>query len=122
MTKIFRKYFIKKLYIDDKNDGKVLAHFIVDDLFFKLCLFGYTEKEQTIEESDTIFYSDDNFIDFMNEFLEMYRIMLRDYYTMKKENINNVFTVEIEKANTINKIDLLEYKKRIRTSYRIYAI
>ena len=122
MTKLKRKYFINRLYIDDKNDNKVIARFKVDDLFFKLCLFGYTEKEQFFEEGDMLLYVDDSFTDFMNEFLEMYRDMLRDYYKMKEENINNVFTVEIEKAKTMNKIDLIEYKKRIRTSYRIYGI
>lgn len=98
--------------------SKVIAKFYIDGIEFILVLFG--ERD---EELPRIYPQDQKLILFLdNEFLEFYRMILIEYYMRLPLPFYNVafekFKKNIELA--INSISLIEYKKIIKTSYKIF--
>lgn len=121
MPKLYRNYHISKLYIKETNGKKIMATFTIDDIFYKLCLFGYTKQERYNEEYEMIYYDEPGYQEYIDEFFELYRDILRKYVLMRKKDSHNEFVKEVGKACTVGGIDLVEYRKRIRTAERIYS-
>ena len=121
MSKLSKNYRISKLYIKETNSDKIMATFTIDDIFYKLCLFNYTKQEQYNEECEMIYYDEPGYQEYIDEFFELYRDILRKYVLMRKKDSHNEFVKEVSKACTVGGIDLVEYRKQIRTAERIYS-
>lgn len=121
MSKLCKNYCISKLYIKETNGKKIMATFTIDDIFYKLCLFGYTKQERYNEECEMIYYDEPGYQEYVDEFFELYRDILRKYVRMREKDKHNEFIREVSKACTVGGIDLVEYRKLIRTTERIYS-
>lgn len=121
MPKLSKNYRISKLYIRETNGKKIMAIFTIDDIFYKLCLFGYSKQEQQNEEYDMIYYDEPGYQEYVDEFFELYRNILRKYVRMRETDKDNEFVKTVRKANAVGGIDLIEYRKQIRTAERIYS-
>ena len=112
-----KQHFISNLKITTIQ-LKVVAIFCIDDIEFQLVLFGNRD-----EEIPRVYPQDPELIQFLDDdFLEFYRIVLIEYYMRLPLPFYNLayekFKNNVELAKS--KIDLLEYKKIIKTSYKIF--
>ena len=112
-----KQHFISDLKIKTIQ-SRVVAIFNIDGIEFLLVLFGNRD-----EEIPRVYPKDPELIQFLDDdFLEYFRMVLIEYYTRLPLPFYNLayekYKQNVELAKS--KIDLLEYKKIIKTSYRLF--
>lgn len=114
--------FINKLKIETEQH-LVYATFQVNGIEIFLPLIGFSDYQESVLASDRV-YPDNASIEFIDDFCDLLQELLIFYYT---EEINayeyksfNRFKNEIERAMHFKEINLNDYRKRIKTAYKIF--
>lgn len=121
-----RTYYISHVCMES-TESKSIAYFQINGLTYTVCIRGYTEEQRQEIESgiDTLYWDDDEFNKFLFDFIEIFRTVMQkaEFIDAMDTDAGNIIFLQtvFHLSNLNEKLEIVEYKKRIRTAYKLIS-